>query len=131
MGWLPPQSLSFKLTEEEEYLYKEVRFWANGVFGGCLGIIGFIMNTLTLIILRSMQEWKHMMNYLLSLLLLVNNLYLITQIINMLAYGLPEYGFDVLMVIVPNFVYPIQETVLNLHQGFHFSSCFTNFLCDF
>ena len=107
-------NISSSLTEEEEYLYKEVRFWANGVFGGCLGIIGFIMNTLTLIILRSMPEWKHMMNYLLSMLLLVNNMYLITQIINMLAYGLPEYGLDVLMVIVPNFVYPIEETVLTM-----------------
>ena len=107
-------NISSSLTEEEEYLYKEVRFWANGVFGGCLGIIGFIMNTLTLIILRSMPEWKHMMNYLLSLLLLVNNAYLITQIINMLAYGLPEYGFDVLMVIIPNFVYPIEKTVLTM-----------------
>ena len=105
---------SSTITDEEENLYKDVRFWANGVFGGSLGIVGLIMNTLTLIILHSMQEWKHMMNYLLSLLLFVNNLFLITQIINILAYGLADFGFDGLMVIVPNLVYPIEKTVLTM-----------------
>lgn len=101
-------------TDEEEQFYKEIRFWVNGILGGSLGVVGLVMNTLTLIILRTMSEWKTMMNYLLSLLLLVNNIYLITQIINILAYGLADFGFDGLMVIVPNLVYPIEKTVLTM-----------------
>ena len=107
-------NVSSTTTDEEEQFYKEIRFWVNGIFGGSLGVVGLVMNTLTLIILRTMSEWKHMMNYLLSLLLLVNNIYLITQIINILAYGLADFGFDGLMVIVPNLVYPIEKTVLTM-----------------
>ena len=101
----------FAITNDTENVLDEVNYWVNGVFGGTVAITGLIMNTLTMIILCSMPEWKHMMNYLLTLLLLINNLFLITQVINILVYN---FNVNELMMIIPNIVYPMEKTILTM-----------------
>jgi hypothetical protein len=52
-----------------------------------------------------------MMNYLLSFLLIANNIFLITQVINILSYN---FNTKDLMVILPNIVYPMEKTILTV-----------------
>ena len=92
-------------------MLKDVNYWLNGVTGLSICVIGLIMNTITLMILRSMPEWKHMMNYLLSFLLIANNIFLVTQWINILFYN---FNIKDVIVIIPNIVYPMEKTILTI-----------------
>lgn len=101
----------FYISDEEEAILKEVNYYFNGIIGGSICVIGFIMNSITLLILRSMPEWKQMMNYLLGFLLIANNIFLATQAINILAHNFDING---LMMIIPNIVYQIEKTILTV-----------------
>ena len=98
-------------SEEQKDLLKDLNYWVNGVIGGSIAVIGFLMNTITIIILRSMPEWKYMMNFLLSVLMITNNIFLITQMVDILFYN---FSVKELLIIIPSFVYPMEKTSLTM-----------------
>ena len=88
---------------------KAMYFWVDGVLAATIAIIGFIMNTITIYILRTKDDMKQMTNSLLSALLIINNIYLVSKLINILIY---DFEYNNLSVIYPYFVYPIDKTSL-------------------
>lgn len=98
-------------TREEEALANSFNFWFNGVFGGLIAIAGLITNSITVFILCSMKERNARMNFLLCFLLVTNNFFLATQLVNILYW---DFAFDDFIVIMPKFIYPLQKTTLTM-----------------
>ena len=100
-----------EVTDEQEDILRSINYWLNGVFGGTIAIIGLIMNSLTASVLFSMKETKHMMSYLLCFLLITNNVFLLTQFLNILVYN---FGVKECSIMLPNVVYPLEKTSLTM-----------------
>ena len=98
-------------TREEEALTNRFNFWFNGVFGGLIAIAGLITNSITVFILCSMNERNARMKFLLCFLLVTNNFFLATQLVNILYW---DFAFDDFIVIMPKFIYPLQKTTLTM-----------------
>ena len=111
-------------TAEKDEILETINYWLNGIIGCIIAIIGLIMNIVTLLILRTQADLKHMMNYLLTSLLITDNIFLITQILNIFLYN---FKIEALKQIQPHIVYPIEKTSLTMavfciiclaHQGY-------------
>ena len=98
-------------SEEQKTTLNDLNYWLNGVIGGSIAVTGVLMNTITIIIIRLMPEWKYMMNFLLSFLMITNNIFLLTQIIDILFYN---FSVKELLIIIPNYVYPLEKTFLTM-----------------
>ena len=98
------------LTEEEKEILKVVHYWFDGALGITIVCIGMVMNTIATMILRSKEDMKQMMSYLLSVLFIINNVFLLAKFINALVY---DFGYKILNVIIPHFVYPVERTCLS------------------
>ena len=114
----------FGLSEEEMNILEVVYFWGDGVCGCFFAIIGLIMNSLAIFILMTKEELKHMTTELLCRLLWIENIFLCTKLINLCYF---DFGFECLAVIIPYFVYPLENTSLTMavflmvclaHQGY-------------
>ena len=114
----------FGLSEEEMNILEVVYFWGDGVCGCFFAIIGLIMNSLAIFILMTKEELKHMTTELLCRLLWIENIFLCTKLINLCYF---DFGFECLAVIIPYFVYPLENTALTMavflmvclaHQGY-------------
>ena len=100
-------------TPEQKDLAKSINFWFNGVFGGLIAVAGLITNSLTAFILCSMKEKNPRINFLLCFLLMTNNLFLATQLVNILLW---DFDFYDLIFIIPKVIYPLQKTTLSFAQ---------------
>ena len=99
-----------ELTKEEKDFLKDIwYYYVEGIIGLTIAIIGFIMNTVTTYILRTKSDLKQITNYLVSSLLIINNIFLVTKVINILVYG---FRYNSLLVIIPYLVYPVEKTSL-------------------
>ena len=95
------------ITEADKETINEIHIWLDGVIGLTIVIIGMIMNTIATFILRTKEDMKHTMTYLLSFLFIINNIFLLTQMINILHY---DFDCGNLRFIIPYFVYPLEKT---------------------
>ena len=100
-----------ELSEEEDAIMVGMYYWLDGVIGATIATVGLVMNTITIFILSSKKNMQNMMNYLCSFLLTVNNIYLLTKLVNILVF---DFDFNNLAVIIPYFVYPIEKTSLTM-----------------
>ena len=99
-------------SAEEKAILNGIHYWFDGVIGLTIAIIGLIMNAITIFILQSEKDMRNMMSYLLSALLIANNVFLITNLVNILIY---DFKFTDWRETLPYFfVYPIQKTSLTM-----------------
>ena len=114
----------FGLNEDEKNMVEMVHFWGDGVLGCFFAIVGLIMNSLAIFILMTKEELKHITTELLCRLLWVENTFLCTKLINLCYF---DFGFQCVAVIIPYFVYPLENTSLTMavflmvchaHQGY-------------
>ena len=103
---------SASAEEKEKAILKGIHFWFDGVIGLTIASIGLIMNTITILILQSEKDMKNMINNLLSALLITNNVFLITNLVNILVY---DFDFKDWTETLPFFfIYPIKKTSLTM-----------------
>ena len=98
-------------TPEQEDWARSVDYWFNGVLGGLIAVAGLITNSLTVFILCSMKDRNTRMNFLLCFLLMANNLFLATQLVNIFLY---DFDYGALLITIPKIVYPLEKTTLTM-----------------
>ena len=89
----------------------DFNFWFGGVACIVLAMLGILMNSITLYILRSHSNMKVMFNYLLSGVLISNNIYLLTRILTAYIYDISFQDVSWLWIL-PQIVYPIEHISL-------------------
>ena len=94
-----------KLSDSEEEIIPQLYF-VFGVLCTIIAMIGIIMNTITIYILRSKNNMKVLFNYLLSGLLICCNVFLLTRI---LIFFMFDFGFKWLQLMFPYLIYPMQK----------------------
>ena len=117
-------SSGFQLTTSEEEILNEIYFWADGVLGTLIAIIGFIMNGLAIYILSTKEEMRHVTTEILCRLLVTENIFLFLKLIKILYY---DFRIKSLAVVIPYIVYPVENICLTMsvflmiclaHQGY-------------
>ena len=119
-----------ELTENEQKVMEGFYFWLDGVIGCILAMLGIIVNFLSIYILTSKKDLRNRSTYLLLGLLVAQNVFLLTRIINSFYF---DFNWRCLAVLIPYIVYPIEKvsltssvflTVCLAHQGY-------SVICDF
>ena len=117
-------SSGFQLTESDQDILNEIYFWADGVLGSLIAIVGFIMNGLAIYILSTKDEMRHMTTEILCRLLVTENSYLLLKFTKILYY---DFHFNSIAVVMPYFVYPVESICRTMsvflmiclaHQGY-------------
>ena len=112
------------ITNYEEYMLENIHFWLDGVTGSIVATVGFTLNSISIYILKSKKELRNVSTYLLLGLLLAQNIFLSTKILNCLYF---DFKVQCLAVIIPYIVYPMEKvsmttsvflTVCLAHQGY-------------
>lgn len=82
--WLNINNCTLKGSERfgvDKDIEDALHFWIDGVICVLILTIGLITNSITVFILRSKEDMKQMFNYLLSCLLIIDNVYLVMRLI--------------------------------------------------
>ena len=95
-------------SAQDDAMFK-IYFWFDGVISTTFAMIGLVMNSVTIFILTTNKDMKNMFNYLLSSVLIANNVFLLTKILNAFYW---DFKLKSLMWVIPYLVYPIEKTSL-------------------
>ena len=79
-------SSGFQVTASDQEILNEIYFWADGVLGSLIAVVGFIMNGLAIYILSTKDEMRHMTTEILCRLLVTENSYLLLKLTKILYY---------------------------------------------
>ena len=117
-------STGSRLSTSDEEMMNEIHFWADGVFGSIIAIIGLVMNSLAIYILSTKEELSHITTEILCKLLVSENMYLLLKLIKIFYF---DFHFKSLAIVIPYFVYPVENICLTMsvflmiclaHQGY-------------
>ena len=112
-----------QLSEDEKFVKDNVNLWVDGVIGTTIAVVGLFINSLTIFILRTKQDLKHVSTGLLCSLLVADNLFLAIKIINNCYW---DFGVTSLGKLVTLALYPTEKIFLTMtifltvsiaHQG--------------
>ena len=96
-----------EMSDKDEEVLKAIYFWFDGVLAIIIVCIGLVLNTIGTTILRINEDMKHPLTYLLSVLFMINTVFLLSQIVNIMYY---DFRYENLSVLIPYLVYPIEKT---------------------
>ena len=112
-----------QFSEDEEQIKNDVKFWIDGVVNTSIAVIGLLINTIVIFILRTKHDLKHVSTGLFCGLLIADNLYLAVRVISNCYWN-----FDIhqLAFTISYVIYPMEKTFLTItifstvaiaHQG--------------
>ena len=103
-GYLRP------LTDKDKETIENIHYWFGGVVGISIVLIGLVMNTIASVVLLTNESMKQLIYHLLSALFIINNVFLFTQLINILYY---DFKYQALIFLIPYLIYPIEKSSIS------------------
>ena len=112
-----------QLTEEEKGIKKELHFWIDGIINTSIAVVGLLINTIVVYILRTKTDLKHVSTGLFCGLLVADNLYLSIKVISNCYWNFEMYQLAYLIAYI---IYPMEKAFLTItvfstiaiaHQG--------------
>ena len=103
-GYLRP------LTDKDKETIENIHYWFDGVVGISIVLIGLVMNTIASVVLLTNESMKQLIYHLLSALFIINNVFLFTQLINILYY---DFKCQALIFLIPYLIYPIEKSSIS------------------
>ena len=103
-GYLRP------LTDKDKETIENIHYWFGGVVGISIVLIGLVMNTIASVVLLTNESMKQLIYHLLSALFIINNVFLFTQLINILYY---DFKYQPLIFLIPYLIYPIEKSSIS------------------
>ena len=111
------------ISEDDKYILNNVNIWVDIVIGCTIAIIGLVINSLVIFILRTKQDMKHVSTGLFCSLLVADNMFLAIQMISNVYWNFDVKGLGYLVSYI---AYPMEKIFLTItifltvciaHQG--------------
>ena len=100
-----------QLSEEEKQIKDNVHFWIDGVTNSAIAIIGLLINSIIIFILRTKNDLKHVSTGLFCGLLIADNLYLAIKVISNCYWN---FDLHHIAFLISYIIYPLEKIFLTV-----------------